>query len=118
MKACTLGWGVLVLAAGLSVGRICAAADADATKVDFSSFQDPSPEFRGTRWLTFRMENMGEETVRRMIDQAAGNGGAYGGWMATPDRGGGGFAGGFGGARGRRGGPESGPAQSGPTRHV
>lgn len=94
-------WQKLLLAVLCCPGTFALAqADkADSTKVDYTGFQDPAPEFRGTRWFTFNMGGMTDDNMKSVIEQATQNK-AYGGWMATPSGGGGGG----GGARRGRGG--------------
>ncbi|MBS1854177.1 MAG: hypothetical protein JST11_02340 [Acidobacteria bacterium] len=55
-------------------------------KVDYTLFKDPPGEYRGTRWFTFRLSNITEESVRGGIDAAARMN-AYGSFMITPDGG-------------------------------
>jgi hypothetical protein len=52
-------------------------------KVDYNLFKDPPGEYRGTRWFTFRLSNITEESVRGGIDAAAKMN-AYGSFMITP----------------------------------
>jgi hypothetical protein len=42
----------------------------DSTKVDFANFQNPPLEFRGTRWFTFQLGNITEESAVNMVQQA------------------------------------------------
>ena len=54
--------------------------------VDYKLFQEPPAEYRGHRWLTFRLSNITEESIRNSIQQAARSDVA-GGFMITPDGG-------------------------------
>ena len=55
-------------------------------KVDYQFFHEPPAEYRGHRWLTFRLSNISEESIRKNIQDAAKSDSA-GGFMITPDGG-------------------------------
>lgn len=50
--------------------------------VDYALFQNPPAEFRGHAWLDFRLGNISDDIVNKMVDQAIQTN-SYGGFMIT-----------------------------------
>src|SRR5512136_1368011 len=50
--------------------------------VDYALFKNPPAEFRGHAWLDFRLGNISNDIVDRMVDQAIQSN-SYGGFMIT-----------------------------------
>jgi hypothetical protein len=54
--------------------------------VDYASFKEPPPEYRGHYWIALRLANVTESSLVSQIQQAARSG-SYGNFMITPDGG-------------------------------
>ena len=50
--------------------------------VDYAVFQNPPAEFRGHAWLDFRLGNISDDIVNKMVDEAI-QANSYGGFMIT-----------------------------------
>ncbi|MBP1623273.1 MAG: hypothetical protein H6Q07_1293, partial [Acidobacteria bacterium] len=53
-----------------------------APDIDYAVFQNPPAEYRGHAWLDFRLGNISDDMVNKMVDQAAQSN-SYGGFMIT-----------------------------------
>jgi hypothetical protein len=51
-------------------------------KIEYTVFQNPPAEFRGHAWLDFRLGNISDDIVHKMVDQAIQSN-SYGGFMIT-----------------------------------
>ncbi len=50
--------------------------------IDYALFQNPPGEFRGHAWLDFRLGNISDDIVAKMVDEAIASN-SYGGFMIT-----------------------------------